>query len=81
MHACVTGVTLHGPFALNKLVARLQLLPYLQGKGVGVISAAPLCMGLWRSQASSGSCRVTMVTCSSRVKSMRVLVADLSIMA
>ena len=28
----------------------LQLLPYLQAKGVGVISAAPLCMGLWRPQ-------------------------------
>eukprot|EP00879_Flechtneria_rotunda_P008936 GHRR01009357.1.p1 GENE.GHRR01009357.1~~GHRR01009357.1.p1 ORF type:complete len:315 (+),score=97.78 GHRR01009357.1:1680-2624(+) len=28
----------------------LQLLPYLQSKGVGVISAAPLCMGLWRPQ-------------------------------
>uniref|UniRef100_A0A383VNC4 NADP-dependent oxidoreductase domain-containing protein n=1 Tax=Tetradesmus obliquus TaxID=3088 RepID=A0A383VNC4_TETOB len=28
----------------------LELLPYLQAKGVGVISAAPLCMGLWRPQ-------------------------------
>jgi L-galactose dehydrogenase len=28
----------------------LQLLPYLHSKGVGVISAAPLCMGLWRPQ-------------------------------
>jgi hypothetical protein len=35
------------------LVVCVQLLPYLQEKRVGVISAAPLCMGLWRPQASS----------------------------
>jgi hypothetical protein len=38
--------------AVLVVVVCLQLLPYLQEKRVGVISAAPLCMGLWRPQAS-----------------------------
>lgn len=44
-HCCLSDTTL------------LPLLPYLTSKGVGVVSASPLSMGMWRPQVRAARSR------------------------